>query len=172
MSARILFILFCLSLATNISFGGLYAYAKLTHSGEVEKAPHSTAHPSSRKGRPCILDEMDLRPRQEAELSRLRKNIWEKRAVYFKDIDELRREIGALVAEIDGPLSPKERVLISEHLTRLAQRQTSFRKEVIHHLLDVKGLLDADQRAHFGAILRTKIFRGMSRGSKHLRKSP
>lgn len=172
MSARVLFVLFCLSLATNISFGGLYAYAKLTHSGEAEKEPLSAAPPTSRKGRPCILDEMDLRPRQQAELSKLRKSIWEKRADYFKDIDELRREIGALVAEIDGSLSPEESVLINEHLSRLARRQTGFRKEVIHHLLNVKGLLDADQRTHFGAILRTKIFRGMSRGSKHIRKSP
>lgn len=172
MSARVLFILFCLSLATNISFGGLYAYAKLTDSGEAEKETISTTPHSSGKGRTCILEELDLRPHQQEKLSKLRKKIWEKRAVYFKDIDRLRREIGALVAEIDGPLSPKERVLVSEHLTRLARRQTGFRKEVINHLLDVKGLLDTEQSAHFGAILRTKIFRGMSRGSKDLRKIP
>ncbi len=159
MGSKIVFTLFCISLAANISFGGLYAIAKLsetrTTSDQIQRKEVSP------KEGLCIMDELDLRPAQREKLAGLRKDIWSKRTEYFAEMQFLRRSIGEFMADVDEQPSERDYENIRKLLSKMAERQMSFREKVIDHLLDVKRMLDEKQKAHFGEILKTRIFRGM-----------
>ena len=172
MNNRVLFPILCLSLAVNLSFGGLYAYAKWnddTNKGQRQRpmSDERGADEAPPNTPPCILDELDLDPKQNARLQELRKTVWQKRSRYFATMAELRRRIGETIAQGRGPATPAQEKLLQELLQSLCKKQSAFRQVVIHHLFDVKKLLGDQQRSHFARLLKTKIFRGMSRGQGH-----
>lgn len=168
MTNRTLFPILCLSLAVNLSFGGLYAFAKWADGPkrglkDFPEKDREVVH-SSQPGAPsCILDELRLKSKQKVQFEALRKTLWQKRSRYFATLAKLRRRIGETIAQGRGPATPAQEKQLQELLDHMCKKQSAFRLVVIHHLFDVKGLLDEEQKKHFARLLKTKIFRGMSR---------
>jgi hypothetical protein len=99
MSGKILLPLLCLSLAVNLSFGGLYVYGKVAGRRSVsgtEKADRA-GRKATRRPR-CILDRLEFDESQKERLASMRKVVWRKRDRFHHEMDRLRRAIGRAIA--------------------------------------------------------------------------
>jgi len=138
-----LIVLLTLSAAFNVGFAttfGVRTYRSYCRDSE-------SAEPPCRR---ALLVQLELTPNQRAGMEQARDDL-------CRQVETLRGELAGQQAALADLLMVDEpdRVAIDAQLDCIAGIQRKVQQCVVEHLLNTKGLLDADQRESYRHVIRT-----------------